>query len=219
MKRFKKEPNVSNSSVRSDFKEYTKYVLQIEDEAKLSEKVLRKTINSITGVLHVYEKKESRNLVKILQKSTRFNGVTEFDNDQVTQLHAEEIQNSWYLVVVTLTAIAVALPNIANSVVKSSLSSITEGLQFVKHIDEMLNVNGDSVKSRKAARRVWTEVEVRLQFDLQKKALKVKTSKEILRWWGDEAAKIVIQFKICKKRSLYDSLLKFLVANSMYMQN
>ncbi|CAH1442197.1 unnamed protein product [Lactuca virosa] len=94
-----------------------------------------------------------------------------------------------------------------------------EGLQFVRHIEESLNENGDLVKARKAARRVWTDVEVYcrwLQIDLQKKARKGKTSKEILKWLGDEAVKIVIHFKKRKNVSLDHSLRKFIAASSMY---
>ncbi|GJV39856.1 hypothetical protein Tco_1418296 [Tanacetum coccineum] len=79
--------------------------------------------------------------------------------------------------------------------------------------------NSDLVKTRRAARRVWTQVEVYrkwLHIDLQKKARHGKMSKEILEWLRDEAVKIVIQFKSCKKRRMDDSHYKFLVASSMY---
>ncbi|GJX33613.1 hypothetical protein Tco_0243468 [Tanacetum coccineum] len=56
---------------------------------------------------------------------------------------------------------------------------------------------------------------VAYEIDLQKKARR-KTSKEILEWLRDEAVKIVIQFKSCKKRRMDDSHYKFIVASSMY---
>ncbi|GJZ39459.1 hypothetical protein Tco_0586022 [Tanacetum coccineum] len=40
--RFEMEENVYNSNVRSEMKEYAKYVLQIEDDAKLSERISRR---------------------------------------------------------------------------------------------------------------------------------------------------------------------------------
>ncbi|GJY66611.1 hypothetical protein Tco_0468849 [Tanacetum coccineum] len=40
--RFETEENVYNSNVRSEMKEYAKYVLQIEDDAKLSERISRR---------------------------------------------------------------------------------------------------------------------------------------------------------------------------------
>ncbi|KAI3511564.1 hypothetical protein L1887_18719 [Cichorium endivia] len=218
MKRFKEEPNASNSNVISDMEEYTPYVLQTEVE-KLSKRILKNALNSITQLLQESEEKEPRNLMKLLKKSTGFYGVLEFDNDQVPPLHQEKIPNCWSLVAVTLTAIALALPKIGNDHVKGLLASMREGLNFVTHTEESLNANDELVKSRKAARRVWTEIEVYgkwLQIDLQNKARKGKTSKEILEWLGDEAVKIVIQFMRFKNKSLDHSLGKFIAASSMY---
>ncbi|CAH1442195.1 unnamed protein product [Lactuca virosa] len=216
---FTEEPNASDCNAISEMEEYSGYVLQIDPDAKLSMRILRNALNSITRLLRESEKKESRNLMKLLEKSTGFNGVVEFDNEQVPPLHLEETQNCWSLVAVTLTAIALALPKIATCHVKGLLSSMREGLQFVRHMEESLNANGELVKARKAARRVWTDVEVYckwLQIDLQKNARNGKTSKEILQWLGDEAAKIVIQFNIRKNVSLDHSLRKFIAASSMY---
>ncbi|CAH1442187.1 unnamed protein product [Lactuca virosa] len=219
LKWFKEEPNASSSNAISDMEEYTGYVLQIEQDAKLSMRMLRNALSSITRLLQESEKKEPRNLMILLEKSTGFNGVIEFDSDRVPPLHPEETQNCWSLVVVTLTAIALSLPNIANSNIKGLLASMREGLQFVRHIEENLNANDELVKTRKAARRVWTDVEVYckwLQINLQKKARKGKTSKDFLKWLGDEAAKIVIQFQTRKNLSLDHSLGKFISASSMY---
>nr|KAJ0227717.1 hypothetical protein LSAT_V11C100019330 [Lactuca sativa] len=219
LKRFKEEPNASNSNVISDLEEYSGYVLQIEPDAKLSKRILRNVLSSITQLLHEFEKKEPRNLMKLLEKSTGFYGVIEFDNDGVPPLHPEEIQNCWSLVALTLTAIALALPNITNCNVKRLLSSMKEGLQFVRHIEERLNANEELVKAREAARHVWTDVEVYckwLQIDLQKKARKGETSQKILEWLGDEAVNIVIQFKAMKNISLDHSRCEFIAASSMY---
>ncbi|XP_023743142.1 uncharacterized protein LOC111891314 [Lactuca sativa] len=219
LKWFKEEPNASSTKWISDMEEYTGYVLQIEQDAKLSMRMLRNALSSITRLLQESKKKEPRNLMILLEKSTGFKGVIEFDSDRVPPLHPEETQNCWSLVAVTLTAIALSLPNIANRHIKGLLASMREGLQFVRHIEENLNANDELVKTRKAARRVWTDVEVYckwLQIDLQKKASKGKTSKEILQWLGDEAAKIVIQFKTRKNVSLDHSLRKFISASSMY---
>nr|GEV06945.1 hypothetical protein CTI12_AA045380 [Tanacetum cinerariifolium] len=200
-------------------KEYAKYVLQIEDDAKLSERITRNALNSINKLLSMSEKNKSGNLIKLLKKSTGFIGVVEFDKDQVPPLHSEETKNSWSLVVVTLTAIFIALPNTADDHGEGLIASMREGLQIVRNIEECLNADSDLVKTRRAARRVWTQVEVYrkwLQIDLQKKAHDGKTSKEILEWLRDEAVKIVVQFKSCKKRRMDDSHYKFIVASSMY---
>ncbi|CAI9267837.1 unnamed protein product [Lactuca saligna] len=217
MKRFKQEPNASDSIVIPDMEEYIGYVLQTEAEAKLSKNMLRNSFNSITRILHESEEKEPRYLMKLLKKSTGFNGVLEFDNDEVPPVHPEEIQNCWSLVAVTLTAIALSLPNIANDQVNELLSSVSEGLQFVRHIEESLNTNGELVKARKAASHVWTDVEVYyrwLQIDLQ--ARNGETSEEILEWLGDEAVQIVIQFKRSKYGGMDHSVLNAISASSTY---
>ncbi|PWA72089.1 hypothetical protein CTI12_AA274520 [Artemisia annua] len=100
--RFKKEINVSNSNVRSEMKEYAMYVLQIEDDAKLSERISRNALKSINQLLSKSEKNEPGNLIKLLKKSTGFQGVLEFDNDQVPPLPFRRNQKFMDLVVVTI---------------------------------------------------------------------------------------------------------------------
>ncbi|KAJ0735420.1 hypothetical protein HanPI659440_Chr11g0431971 [Helianthus annuus] len=217
--RFRNEPNASDNNARSEIEKYASYILQVEDEAKISKKLLQNMLDSMNRILQESKKKEPRNLINLLEKSTGFKGVVAFDDDQVPLLYLEETHNSWSLVVVTLTAIAVALPNVANDHVKGLLSSIREGLHIVKHIEESLNTNADLVKARKSARWLWTEVEVYnrwLHIELQNKTCNAKTSKEILQWLGDEAVKVVILFKSCKGGNLDHSLHKFIAASSMY---
>ncbi|KAJ0620345.1 hypothetical protein HanHA300_Chr00c1106g0840221 [Helianthus annuus] len=154
--RFKKESNASDNNARSEIEKYASYILQVEDEAKISKKLLQNMLDSMNRILQESKKKEPLNLINLLEKSTGFKGVVAFDNDQVPPLYLEETHNSWSLVVVTLTAIAVALPHVANDHVKGLLSSIREGLHIMKHIEESLNTNADLVKARKSARWLWT---------------------------------------------------------------
>ncbi|KAM0065750.1 hypothetical protein Hdeb2414_s0003g00118191 [Helianthus debilis subsp. tardiflorus] len=94
-----------------------------------------------------------------------------------------------------------------------------EGLQILRHIEQCFDVYGDLLKPRKAARCVWTKVELYhtwLQIDLQKKDPKEKSSKEVHKWLGDQAAKIVIRFKSSKNTSIDNSPYKFILASSMY---
>ncbi|KAL4560977.1 hypothetical protein LXL04_033135 [Taraxacum kok-saghyz] len=207
LKRFTQKPNASNSNDMDQ--DYSRYVLQIEVETNLSKRILRNTLNSITRLIRESEEKEPSNLIKLLKKSNGFHGVLEFDSDKVLPLHQEEIKNCWSLVVVTLTAIALALPNIENNHVKEFISSMREGLQLVTQIEESLNGNNDLVMTRKAARRVWTDVEVYarwLQIDLQQKAYEGKTSKDILKWLGDESIKVMNEFTRRKNESPDHSL-------------
>ncbi|KAI3743570.1 hypothetical protein L1987_61280 [Smallanthus sonchifolius] len=219
LEKFREVPKASNINVSSEIEEYTMYVVQIEEEEKLSNRILRNTLHYITQLIIASEEKEPRNLMMLLEKSTGFNGVQELDNEKVQPLYPEETHNCWSLIVVTLTSIALALPNIANDHMKVLVTSMSEGLLIVRHIEECLYADGYTVKARKAARRVWTEIEIYsswLQIDLQKKARKGKTSNEILRWLGDEAEKVMKEFKSSNKPSIDQSPYKFILASSMY---
>nr|XP_043612034.1 uncharacterized protein LOC122583724 [Erigeron canadensis] len=160
LKRFKwgsKNDYISEEEVEK----YAKYVMLAEEEANLSERILTNMLRSITKLIKVSAEKEPKNLMKlILDISTGFNGVIKFDNDEVPPLYPEETQNCWSLVAVTLMTIAIALPNISNSHVKELLASMREGLQIVRIVEETLNENADLVGSRKAARRLWTDIEL-----------------------------------------------------------
>ncbi|PWA61416.1 hypothetical protein CTI12_AA371220 [Artemisia annua] len=200
---FEKEANVSHVNVISEMEEYTAYVLQIEDDVKLSKRVQKNTLNSINRLLHASEKEKPKNLIKLLTKSKGFRGV---------------LKRSPKFLESGSSDVTVALPNIAKDNVKGLLVSMTEGLEFVKHIEESLNINEELVKARKASTRVGIEVELYLtwlQFDLKKMAHKGKTSKDILQWLGDRAAKIV-QSKSNKDGSIDHSNENVLAANSMY---
>ena len=91
---FEKEANVSHVNVRSEMEEYTAYVLQIEDDVKLSKRVQKNTLNSINRLLHATKKEKPKNLIKLLTKCKGFSGVLEFDNAKVQSLYSEEAQNS-----------------------------------------------------------------------------------------------------------------------------
>ncbi|XP_076938711.1 uncharacterized protein LOC143606994 [Bidens hawaiensis] len=220
MERFRKaKASMPNEDGSFEIKEYSMYVLQVEEEAKLSDRILRNTLRYITQQLQASEKKEPRNLMVLLEKSVGFNGVVEFENDQVQPLYQDETHNCWSLVVVTLTSIAIALPNIAPCHMKSLLSGVREGLQIVRHIEECLLGDGGTLEIRKATKLMWAEVEVYrswLHIDLQKMARKGYTSKQILKWLGDEAENIMREFKSNKKPSIDQSPYKFILASSMY---
>ncbi|KAJ0511833.1 hypothetical protein HanIR_Chr11g0556471 [Helianthus annuus] len=213
----KKVATTSNGNMSSEIEEYARYVVQIEEEAKLSKRILRNTLRSITQLLNA--EKEPRNLLMLLDKSKGFIGVVEFDNDLVQPLYPEETHNCWSLVVVTLTTIAIALPNIANGHFKGLLAGMSEAFKIVRHIEDCLNADGELVSAIKSSRRVWKEVEVYrkwLKIDLQNKAHKDKTSKEILKWLGDEGEKIMKRFMSNKKSSIDRWPYKFVLASSMY---
>ncbi|KAL8259563.1 hypothetical protein R6Q59_027516 [Mikania micrantha] len=218
LKWVKKATNTSNSNMNSEVEEYAKYVVQIEEEVKLSKTILRNTLRSITQLLDA--QKEPHNLITLLKKSKGFKGVFEFDNHEMVQpLYPDPTHNCWSLVVVTLTTISIALRNIENVHLTRLLVGITEGLQIVRHIEDCLNIDGELLNEIKSARRVWKEIEVHhtwLHIDLQMMACKGKASKEILIWLCHEAEIMKKKFINKTKPSIDQSPYKFILASSMY---
>ncbi|KAI3677262.1 hypothetical protein L1987_86885 [Smallanthus sonchifolius] len=143
--KFQKIANTFSSNGSSEIKEYSMYVVQIEEDAKLTDIILRNTLSYITWLLKASEKKEPRNLTLLLERSTGFNGVVVFENEQVKPLYEEETHNCWSLVLVTLTSITIALPNIAPRHVKLLLSSMREGLQICHH--HAIEKRGDNIRN------------------------------------------------------------------------
>ncbi|GJX73918.1 hypothetical protein Tco_0312513, partial [Tanacetum coccineum] len=141
--RFKTEENVSNSNVTSEMKEYAKYVLQIEDDAKLSERITRNALKSVDNQPLPHPEPMPTNTNQ--NGKMGFKGLLVFDNDQVPPLNLEETKFSWSLVVVTLTAIVVALPNTADNHGEGLVASVREGLQIVRNIEECLDADSDLI--------------------------------------------------------------------------
>ncbi|KAJ9558769.1 LOW QUALITY PROTEIN: hypothetical protein OSB04_013383 [Centaurea solstitialis] len=195
LKRYKKSSGASNNDVISKIEEYRDCVLRIEDEAELTYSILSNMLISITKLLQKSEKEQPKNLKKFLGKSRVYSGrVLEFHNNQA--LPFEETNNSWSLVLVTLTTIAISLPNIAEVHVTKLLNSMREEIEFVRHIEEtpMQRMN-----ARKIARRIWIEAEVYVKWlgiKLQYQARSGKLSRDILQWLQEEALKIEDREKI-----------------------
>lgn len=72
---------------------------------------------------------------------------------------------------VTLTSIAIRLSNIAQDTVNHLLSSVNEGLSYIRLIGKSLDTKEDLVNAKKAADYVWLGIELYclwLNNDLQK---------------------------------------------------
>ncbi|KAJ0817393.1 hypothetical protein HanPI659440_Chr00c07g0718841 [Helianthus annuus] len=82
-----------------------------------------------------------------------------FDKDdhhvQCSPLKVEYL-DCWSLTVVTLTTIAITLPNIEKVKLDNLLKSVRQGLQYVTLVEETLDVN---VSIQKAAKILWEEVD------------------------------------------------------------
>ncbi|KAH0973989.1 hypothetical protein GBA52_015888 [Prunus armeniaca] len=205
------------------------YVLYLQGEDALVHFMMNTNCDATNHWIQKGKKEEPKYLIKLLENSTAsqgFKGVAEFDSDQVPSLDCEEPPNCWALPVVTLTSIAVALPNISSGSMKNLMHGVNEGLTYMNLIEKQLDSKGDLANIRKAADIVWLKVDLYhtwLDVDLGKVSLQGKSPKETLEGLSETAKSIFEESKkkqISKKIYLRDSpskwSIKELAANSMY---
>ncbi|KAJ0488088.1 hypothetical protein HanRHA438_Chr12g0535011 [Helianthus annuus] len=135
--------------------EHSMWVLQLEDERKLAMRTSEALLKSCNQFIKKSEKFQPENLIRLIDmKSTvGFQGVLSFDNN--------DRQNCWTLPVVTLTAIAVTLPNIEKGEVDALYKSVREGLEYVTLVEKDLGfTNDDHLMIQQAGERLWQEVDV-----------------------------------------------------------
>ncbi|XP_065857900.1 uncharacterized protein [Euphorbia lathyris] len=202
----------------------SRFVLHLEGENELVELMMKRNCYATDHWIQKGKKKQPKHLIQLLEKSSRgLQGVSEFDSDLVHSLDSEEPQNSWPLPVVTLTAIAIAIPNICSSSRKQLIQSVHEGLIYVKHIEDNLH-EGDMNNSRNAAYIIWQGVDLYqkwLDVDLNKLSSQAESTKEILEGLADAAKNRYVETKKihlnhCLKECPANWPVKVLAANSMY---
>ncbi|CAH1414755.1 unnamed protein product [Lactuca virosa] len=215
-------PPSSSSDDIGEFEELSNYVLFLEDNMELSERTFKRISNSINHLIEKAEKEQDNNLVKFLEKSIgRFEGVEKFDIYEVQPLLSIKLPNSWSLPIVTLTCIAIALPNIGKDATNRLIKCVGEGLFYTRVVEENLNNGCKYVNIQKATMTLWDEVEDNHKWlgkTLEKNAYKGKTSREILEWFAHKAEEIVIEVSKSTNGEEPVEYLprKLIVANSMY---
>ncbi|PWA40703.1 hypothetical protein CTI12_AA557920 [Artemisia annua] len=65
----------------------------------------------------------------------------------------------WSLPVITLTSIALSLPNILNNTIASLLSCVSQSISYFTLVEENLNVSDDYASIQNATKMLWLEVE------------------------------------------------------------
>ncbi|MFS7961006.1 hypothetical protein Hanom_Chr08g00709721 [Helianthus anomalus] len=160
----------------------------------------QRTLTSISKSVSCFtqkdEKQQPNSLMKLLEESSGFEGVGQYDMHQVLPLPEEMHVDCWSLPVVTLKAIAISLPDIKKDIVNWLLRSVSEGLTYVKHVEETLNATDEYVTSQKAARTLWLEVEIYHKWlgnKLQNPAHQNNATKEIVQWFNDKAKNAAIE--------------------------
>ncbi|XP_023745372.2 uncharacterized protein LOC111893526 [Lactuca sativa] len=211
----------SGSSTHYIDEDLSNYVLLLEDNMEFAERTLKRISNSMNCVMQKAEKEQDNNLLMFLEKSTGFEGVEKFDIYQVQPLLSIELPNTWSLPIVTLTCIAISLPNIGKDATNNLFKCVGGGLFYTHIVEESLNNALKYVNIQKAAMTLWDEVEDNykwLENTLEKRAYDGKTSREILEWFSHKAEEIVIEVSKSTNGGEPVEYLpwKLIVANSMY---
>ncbi|WZY85015.1 hypothetical protein YC2023_031399 [Brassica napus] len=180
-------------------------------------------------LIHKGRKQQPVNLIELLERTTTsisqgFEGIWDFDSDEVVSLASGEPPNSWALPLVTLTSIAVALPNIKPCSLKKLVKAVNEALVYVKKFEDVLDIEGELANSRKAAEVVWLGVDLYhkwLNVDLRKLSKQQKSTKQVLEELVDIAKKEFTELWqknliYCMKHKPSHWPIKTLAANSMY---
>ncbi|GKC99195.1 hypothetical protein Tco_1169470 [Tanacetum coccineum] len=184
------------------------YVLLLQDDIELAERTLDGFRESVNLVIQNAENHQPSNLVNLLDLYNGFQGVGYYDSI------AEEYR--WSLPLVTLTTIAISLPDIQNDLVDGLLISVSEGLAYVKLVEESLNTTNDYVRIQKAAKMLWPEVEFYNRWlgkKLQNHTLQGKSAGQILQWIRGEAQNVVRELEVM---GIDGSNEGRICANSMY---
>ncbi|XWS38559.1 hypothetical protein CRYUN_Cryun19dG0141800 [Craigia yunnanensis] len=186
-----------SESLHSSKLDLSRFVLHLEGEDSLVHVMMKENRYATDYWRKRAKKRQPKHLIKLLElsrPSEGFKGLTEFDSFKVPSLDTEEAPNCWALPVVTLTSIAIALPNINSCSIKHLMAGVNEGVELYHR---------------------WLDV------DLRKLSLQRKSPKEILEILSDSAKNIFMEFKKSKmNQCLMDSPskwpIKVLAANSMY---
>ncbi|KAI3731247.1 hypothetical protein L1987_62435 [Smallanthus sonchifolius] len=201
-------------------KDLSRYVLQLQDDMEFAGRTLKSISKSVNRVIQKAKKQQPNNLMKLLEECSGFEGVGKYDVHQVPSLPEEKYVDCWSLPVVTLTTIAISLPNVQKDMVDGLLRSVSEGLTYVTLVEETLNATDEFVIIQNAARRLWLEVEVYHKWlgnKLQNPSHQVNPAREIVQWFSDTAKNMVTEVENKNiEGSNDDSLYISVSAKSMY---
>ncbi|XP_047948923.1 uncharacterized protein LOC125194734 [Salvia hispanica] len=190
------------------------YILLLDGEVDLLTSFVKSMCREADGMIQIGREKKPSNLINLLHKSVYSN------SSQITSLVSHDC---WTLQVVTLTSIAVALPNISQHQRKQLLRSVSEGLPLAKVVEKTLDTNAKLKSIRNAASSTWVELLVYskwVQIDLTSGFLWCRNCEQVLQELSDKAEEIVMGWKSESLDSNMGNPLNFparvVAANSMY---
>ncbi|KAL3499557.1 hypothetical protein ACH5RR_038650 [Cinchona calisaya] len=204
-----------------------RFVMHLEGEEAFIDMMMRRNCDATGHWIRMGQKEQPKHAIQFLEKlnsSKEFEGVIHFDSDLVHSLDSEEPPNCWALPVVTLTSIAVALPNVDRDLVKQLIHCVHEALTYIKLIEDNLDAKRELINIRRAAEVLWLGVDVHykwLDVDLRQISLQDKRPKEIFEELAEKAKHRFKEFKekdliACLRENASRWPIKVLAANSMY---
>ncbi|KAJ0881631.1 hypothetical protein HanRHA438_Chr10g0476311 [Helianthus annuus] len=167
------------------------YILYFENGMRVGKRTMEAFSKSVNALIQKGAKGQPNDLIKLIEgKSTfGFHGVARFDQTYNIPSWSPEVPfhaACWRLPVVTLTAIAVSLPEIEKEEVDCLLECVREGLLYVTLVEKNLNFMYDS---QQAAETLWREISTNkwLGKELQNPAFQKSTAGQIVKWFRDNA--------------------------------
>ncbi|KAK9052021.1 hypothetical protein SSX86_028649 [Deinandra increscens subsp. villosa] len=216
---------IHESALNDVDEDIQRYVMQLDNEIELGTRTLQSISKSLDHLIEKAEKQVPKKLLELVERSNGFGGVLSFDSDEVQPLVSVELPNNWSLLIVTLTSVAITLPNVCKEVVDSLFNSVSEGLVYTFLVDESFNNTGEAITILKATRILWHEVELNrkvhkhkwLGNTLQRNDFTKKTPTEILKWFSDKGEEIIVEINKNNSEELLGRSKDMLIAaNSMY---
>ncbi|KAG6425206.1 hypothetical protein SASPL_115632 [Salvia splendens] len=196
-----------------DLNYVSSYVLLLDGEVELPTRFVRSMCREADGMIQIGREKKPSNLINLLHTSDSSN------TSQITTLVLAH--DCWTLQVVTLTSIALALPNISQHQRKQLLSSVSEGLSLAKIVEKALDTNASI---RNAASATWVELLVYSRWakiDLRSGFQRCRNWELVLQELSHKAEEILMELK---SEEVQDSNMgntlncqaRAVAANSMY---
>ena len=217
----------SESSQPNVKQDLSRFVLYLEGEDGLVDLMAKRNCNATDCWIHRGRKNQPKYLLQILEKhasSTGLKGAETFDSNQIPSLGYGKAPDCWALPVVTLTTIAVSLPNIDKTSINCLMRGVTEALRYIRLIDQKLDEKEELIHIRRAADAAWLGVDLYhkwLGVDIRKMAVQAKGPKEVIQELADIAKNKVMEYdQKTMAACLWDTPsklpVKVLAANSMY---
>ncbi|CAI9095840.1 OLC1v1031863C1 [Oldenlandia corymbosa var. corymbosa] len=214
-----------SESLPHPMQELSRFVMHLEGEEDVIDMMMQRNFDATGHWIRMGTKQQPKHVIRLLEKlssSREFEGVVQFDSDLVDPLDPEKPPNCWALPVVTLTSIAVALPNIDHDLKEQLRQGVHEALIYIRFIEDNLDSKHELINVRNAAAALWTGVDIYCKWlDVDLRAFQDKSPKEI---FEELAEKAKYRFKVfrendplhCLRENASSWPIKVLAANSMY---